>query len=170
MVEAATSSTTPPASGPEREELLELFRRFLVERGLRVTNQRLAIFDAVQSHSQPFTAEELLVTARAIDTSVSRATIYRALPIFCESGMLREIDVGHDTKYYAANERGRNFQAQVVCSDCDRIIEVDAPFMDWYGKTVCAKHGMRLVTPRLQVIAKCLALEESGTCPQLARA
>ncbi|MGF1453251.1 MAG: Fur family transcriptional regulator [Opitutales bacterium] len=161
------SRDLPPA--PPIEDPRETFRRFLASRGLRVTNQRMAIFDAAIGHGQPFTAEDLLARSREIDESVSRATVYRALPIFKESGILREIDVGHDNKYYAANEQGQNFQAQVVCADCDRIVEVDAPFMHWYGETVCKKLGMRLIAPRLQVTAHCLSLEEHGFCPQASR-
>lgn len=148
----------------ESEERRDTFRRFLASRGLRVTNQRMAIFDAAIDQDQPFTAEDLLAKARDIDESVSRATVYRALPIFKESGVLREIDVGHDNKYYAANDRDQNFQAQVVCADCGRIFEVDAPFMSWYGKTVCEKLGMELITPRLQVTAHCISLRERGVC------
>ena len=29
--------------------------------------------------------------------------------------------------------RSENFKAQVICVDCEKIFEVDAPFMEWYG-------------------------------------
>ena len=36
----------------------EKFKAFLAKKGLRVTNQRLAIFDAAFNHPDHFTAEE----------------------------------------------------------------------------------------------------------------
>ena len=75
-------------------DVKETFKDFLTSKGLRVTNQRLAIFDAAYEHPDHFTAEDLLARSRKIDDSVSRATVYRALPILTESGLIREVDVG----------------------------------------------------------------------------
>src|ERR1043166_2660339 len=63
----------------------EKFKVYLATKGLRVTDQRLAIFEAAFGQKEHFTAEELLDHARAIDDSVSRATVYRTLPIMIES-------------------------------------------------------------------------------------
>jgi Fur family ferric uptake transcriptional regulator len=140
---------------------------FLASKGLRVTNQRMAIFDAAFNKADHFTAEDLLDDARAIDDSVSRATVYRSLPILVESGLIREVDVGRDHKYYMTTLNQNTFQAQLVCIDCDKIVEVDAPFMEWYGKTVAAKHNMLLVSQRLQVIARCNDCEKKASKNQL---
>ena len=71
----------------------EKFQSYLSEKGLRVTNQRLAIFDAAFAQKEHFTAEGLLDHARRIDDSVSRATVYRTLPLMTESHLLREVDI-----------------------------------------------------------------------------
>lgn len=130
------------------------FRDYLSSRGLRVTNQRHAIFEAAYNATAHYTAEDLLSAARDIDRTVSRATVYRTLPILIESGLVREVDVGKDYKYYMANRRSNTFQAQVICVDDDRIFEVDAPFMEWYGKAVAEKLGLEVVSQRLQVHAR----------------
>ena len=145
------------------------FRRFLAQKGLRVTNQRLAIFDAAFAQTDHFTAEQLLDYARAIDDSVSRATVYRTLPIMTESVLLREVDIGSGEKFYHPNQEGGSTQvAQVVCLDCDRIFEISAPFMEWYGNTVSSKLGLTPVSQRLQVSARCDTLRLTGTCPRRA--
>lgn len=142
----------------------ETFKDFLSSKGLRVTNQRLAIFDAAYEHPDHFTAEDLLDCARDIDDSVSRATVYRALPLLTESGLIREVDVGRDYKFYMANRNATTFQAQVICLDCDKIFEIDAPFMEWYGKTVADKLGLNVESQRLQVTADCEELTATGIC------
>ena len=145
------------------------FRRFLSQKNLRVTNQRLAIFDAAFAQKEHFTAEQLLDYARAIDDSVSRATVYRTLPIMTESALLREVDIGTGEKFYHPNRDGGTTQvAQVVCLDCDRIFEISAPFMEWYGSTVSTKLGLTPVSQRLQVSARCETLRLTGTCPRRA--
>jgi Fur family ferric uptake transcriptional regulator len=141
------------------------FKDFLAKQGLRVTNQRLAIFDAALAQKEHFTAEQLLVMAKGIDDSVSRATVYRTLPLMTECSILREVDIGSGEKFYLPITGGNNQVAQVVCVDCDKIFEISAPFMEWYGSTVSLKLGLRPVSQRLQVSAQCIAYRASGRCP-----
>jgi Fur family ferric uptake transcriptional regulator len=133
---------------------METFRTFLSRKGLRVTHQRIAIFEAALSNPEHFTAEELLEYARKIDRSVSRATIYRTLPILTESQLVREIDVGKDYKFYLASHGKKIEQAQVVDIESDKIYEIDAPFLEWYARSIAEKIGLEVVSQRLQVHAR----------------
>ena len=145
----------------------EKFRQFLLKRGLRATSQRLAIFDAAFAQEEHFTADQLLDYARTLDDSVSRATVYRTLPIMTGSALLREVDIGSGEKFYRPNRDGGHTQvAQVVCLDCDKIFEISAPFMEWYGSTVSSKLGLAPISQRLQVSAHCIAFRQTGTCPR----
>ncbi|HEX8310100.1 MAG TPA: transcriptional repressor, partial [Chthoniobacteraceae bacterium] len=73
---------------------------FIEKKGLRKTGQRDAIIEAAFSTTEHYTAEDLLLLARQIDPAVSRATVYRTLPLLVESGLLKEMDFGKDYKYY----------------------------------------------------------------------
>lgn len=147
-----------------QDQSRDTFKAYLTDRGLRVTSQRMAIFDAAFQHPDHFTAEELLEQARAIDRSVSRATVYRSLPILTESGLVKEIDVGRDYKFYVANRGQRTEQAQVICLDCEKIWEIDAPFMEWYANSISQKVGLLPESSRLQVQARCAKLRQTGSC------
>jgi Fur family ferric uptake transcriptional regulator len=136
------------------ETARETFREFLSGKGLRVTNQRIAIFEAAFNNTDHFTAEELLEHARAIDRSVSRATVYRTLPILTESELVKEIDVGRDYKFYLASRGKRTEQAQVVDVESEKIYEVDAPFLEWYARSIAEKLGLEAISQRLQVHAR----------------
>jgi Fe2+ or Zn2+ uptake regulation protein len=52
----------------------------------------------------------------------------------------------------------------VICVDCDKIFEISAPFMEWYGSTVSSKLNLTPVSQRLQVSARCNALRDVGVC------
>ena len=148
------------------EAAREQFRSFLARQRLRATSQRLAIFDAAMNTQEHFTADQLLERARVIDDSVSRATVYRTLPLLTGSALLREVDIGTGEKYYHAKRDGAVPVAQVVCIDCDRIFEIAAPFMEWYGATVSAKLDLTPVAQRLQVSAQCNVHRRTGNCPR----
>lgn len=133
-----------------------------------MTSQRMAIFEAAFHFDDHFTADELLDHARSIDSSVSRATVYRTLPIMIESGLLREVDVGKDFKYYRVEKGEASQQAQVFCVDCEKIFEIEAPFMEWYGNTVSSKFGLVPISQRLQITARCEQFRKKGSCKNLA--
>ena len=92
---------------------------YLNRKGLRVTDQRMAIYDAALAIPEHFTAEDLLEKSRAIDDSVSRATVYRALPIMVEAAVIREVDVGRDHKYYISNRDFGGLNNKLVFVYCD---------------------------------------------------
>ena len=90
-----------PVSIPQ--ETLESFSDFLGSKGLRMTGQRKGVFEALFKQNGHFTAEQLLKDAQNLDDTVSRATVYRCLPLMVESGIIRKIDVGQENKFYALN-------------------------------------------------------------------
>ena len=151
-------------SGSIPHETLESFSDFLGSKGLCMTDQRKGVFVALFKQSGHFTAEQLLKDAQNLDETVSRATVYRSLPLLVESGIIRKIDVGQENKFYALNGTSETFKAQVICSNCDRIHDVDAPFMEWYGKTVSEKLGLEVKDQRLQVQAECPEFRKNGNC------
>ena len=113
-----------------RESVREILHAHLAGKGLRKTSQRDAIIEAAFGTNEHYTAEELLVMARGIDRSVSRATVYRTLPILVESGLLRELDLGGDTKIYDPNFLEHPTHNHLVCVDCKKIIEFEDPNME----------------------------------------
>ena len=147
------TTASSPASG-DLASSQATFRTYLARNGLRVTNQRMAILEAALGQPDHFTAEGLLEHARQIDRSVSRATVYRTLPILTESRLVREIDVGKDYKFYLANRGKKVDRAQVVNVENDRIYEIDAPFLEWYARSIAQKLGMEAISQRLQVLAR----------------
>jgi Fur family ferric uptake transcriptional regulator len=138
----------PKPLASESPEQSGAFRAFIAQKGLRATRQRMAVFEAARTIQGHYTAEDLLKKARSLDRSVSRA-------LLIGSSVIREVDVGRDHKYYLAEAGSAAFRAQLVCESCETIVEVEAPFMEWYGKAVAAKHGMRPISQKLQVTALC---------------
>ena len=80
-----------------REEAKRKFMDFLEKKNLRITDQRRVIIDTVFSTEEHFTAEQLLEWAREKDRSVSRATVYRTLPLLTESDLVHEMTSGSRT-------------------------------------------------------------------------
>ena len=138
---------------------------YLVEQGLRKTTQREAIVTAAMSTTEHFTAEELLDMARKIDSSVSRATVYRTLPLLVRSGLLRELDFGEETKRYDPNFIEHPTHNHLICLDCNKIIEFENLNIDLISSCVAKRLGYSPVNKTLKIEAHCDTLGRLGECP-----
>ncbi len=147
----SASPKTPARPSPNRLD----FPRLFAAHGLRNTQQRKAIWSAAYETPGHFTAEDLLLAARERDPSVSRATVYRSLPALIASGIISELNIGRDFKYYESTRNAGTFKGHIVCDNCEKIIEFDAPFMDWYGRAVAEKNGLQFISQHLQITAHC---------------
>ena len=115
------SRKTKPVQREVREEAKQKFIGFLEKKDLRITNQRRVIIDTVFDTSEHFTAEQLLEWARLKDSSVSRATVYRTLPLLTESNLVHEMDFGKPYKFYDPNYSDSPNHNHLICEDCEKI-------------------------------------------------
>ena len=144
------------------------FMAFLDQKNLRLTSQRQAIIDSVFSTEEHFTAEQLLEWSRRRDRSVSRATVYRTLPLLTESGLVREIDFGKDYKFYDPNYADHPNHSHIICQDCDKIVEFESEKIEKLESEISHKLGFELKMQRLQISARCEEMKKLGACKKKA--
>src|SRR5213079_1123542 len=140
------------------------FIEFLGEKNLRVTAQRQAIIETAFSTSQHFSAEQLLAWSRDRDKSISRATVYRTLPLLTESGLVREMDFGKDHKFYDPNYADHPHHNHIICEDCHKIVEFESEKIEKLESEISRKLGFELKMQRLQISARCEELKKLGAC------
>jgi Fur family ferric uptake transcriptional regulator len=149
---------------PERADAKKKFLDFLGKRNLRITAQRHAIIDTVFSTTEHFTAEQLLEWSRQRDRSVSRATVYRTLPLLTESGLVREMDFGKDYKFYDPNYAEHPNHSHIICEDCEKIVEFESDKIARIEDEISHKLGFAVKTQRLQITGSCEELKRLGSC------
>ncbi len=148
----------------DKESAKLKFIDFLEGKNLRLTSQRQAIIDTVFSTEEHFTAEQLLDWSREKDQSVSRATVYRTLPLLTESGLLQQMDLGKDYTYYDPNYCDHPHHSHIICQDCDKIVEFDDEKLEKMEEEISQKMGFSLKTQKLQISATCDQLKKLGAC------
>ena len=137
---------------------------YLVEHGFRRTAQREAIIEAVLHTKEHFHAEELLLMARKIDASVSRATVYRTLPLLVRCGLLRELDLGKDVMFYDPNFVDHPTHNHLICVDCDKIIEFEDPNMELLENCITRRLGFSPANKIVRIEGHCDELKIHGAC------
>jgi Fur family transcriptional regulator, ferric uptake regulator len=142
----------------------ERFLDFLARKRRRLTGPRRAIIETVFSTEKHFTAEELLRWSRRRDNAVSRATVYRTLPLLTESGLVREMDFGKEQKYYDPNYAEHPHHNHIICLDCGKIVEFDSRKIEQLEDEIGCRLGFAVKAHRLQITATCEEFRKLGRC------
>ncbi|MBV9463758.1 MAG: transcriptional repressor [Verrucomicrobiae bacterium] len=138
---------------------------FLEHKGLRWTGQREAIVETAFGTTDHFTAEELLAMVRRMDSSVSRATVYRTLSLLTESGLIHELHLeGKDQKVYDPNYSKHPNHAHIICNDCDKIVEFESKDIERLENQISESLGFSISSQRLEIHANCEDLKKKGVC------
>lgn len=148
----------------EKQSAKEKFYKFLAHKSLRITAQRQVIIDTVFATEEHFTAEQLLEWSRAKDRSISRATVYRTLPLLTESGLVQEMDFGKDYKFYDPNYAEHPKHNHIICNDCERIVEFESDKLEKIENEITQKLGFSIKAQHLQISASCERLKKAGSC------
>jgi Fur family transcriptional regulator, ferric uptake regulator len=137
---------------------------FLEANGLRKTTQRDAIIEAAFGTNEHYTAEDLLTMAKKVDPSVSRATVYRTLPLLVESGVLREMDFGRDHKFYDPNYIDHPNHNHLICLDCGKIVEFEDVHIDTLETCISRRLGYTPKGKIIRIEANCDEFQRTGAC------
>ena len=94
----------------------------LRQHGIQVTAQRLAVLRAVAGQPH-ITADGVAEVVRAEIGAISRQSVYDALGLLAEKGLLRRIQpVGSPARF--ENRVGDNHH-HLICRSCGRVVDVD---------------------------------------------
>jgi Fur family transcriptional regulator, ferric uptake regulator len=125
-------------------------------RGRRVTRQRALIWDAlVRADGAHLSARQVADAVHTAAPDLHQATIYRALDLFVEDGLVRRADFGDGRALYeiAADHRHHH----VVCTSCGAVVHVhDDALRDALGR-VARESGFTLADTELTFHGLCPA-------------
>ncbi len=94
----------------------------LREQGIQVTAQRLAVMRAVAAHPHS-TADAVTEIARAEIGAISRQSVYDALGVLADTGLIRRIQpIGSPALYEG---RVNDNHHHLVCRGCGGVVDVD---------------------------------------------
>jgi len=114
IMEAKTDSTMTH----ENKDYIEALR----SKGYRVTPQRLIVLDAVCASQGHATIADIHATVNHMDNTIDRSTIYRALDVLRDSGLIVESEIEGTGKVYRI--AGESDHHHLVCSHCGKILTI----------------------------------------------
>ena len=131
--------------------------------GYRVTSPRRVVADLVATHDGHFTTSELEHVARSRKLGISRATLFRALDLLTELGIVERIDLPSGEHAYVACARSHHHH--VVCSRCGRTTEVADHGLAEAGAAMARESGYRIDMHRLELFGYCRHCQAKTASP-----
>jgi Fe2+ or Zn2+ uptake regulation protein len=138
----------PPA------DLVELLHR----RGQRATPQRLVILRELRRRGRHATADEIRAAVRDELPGTSTPTVYAALELLVDLGLVRRIDTGAGAALYDARTEPHQ---HTVCRRCGRVDDLD-------GEVETA--ALERASARAGFMARAVEVVVSGLCAECSAA
>jgi len=141
------------------------------ERGIRMTSQRRAILQVIETATKHLDASQILRRAQKIDPSVDRSTVYRTLKILKRNGLVDELDLMHvhgEGHYY--ERRLHQDHLHMACLRCGKISEFVSENLQRLKQQVEKDCNFHVVVSRLEIGGYCAGCRRVESTPVHRRA
>jgi len=130
------------------------FEEFLKLKELKYTSERKLILKAIFLFYKHFDVEELFEKMRKQGNHISRATIYRTIPLLLKSGLITETLRCQDKISYE-NIFNKKHHDHLLCVKCGKIIEFYNEKIEKLQEEVCRQHNFVPIEHRLGIKGYC---------------
>jgi Fur family ferric uptake transcriptional regulator len=144
------------------DEVVEQAATLLRSRGDRMTGPRRAVITALagRRESSHLTPEQVVHEVAAVDPSVHRASVYRALEVLSSLGIVQHVHLGHGTTAYHLAAPHAHLHAH--CVSCDRVIDLPATLLDDVAGQVADEYGFVLDPSHVALSGTCSSCRAAG--------
>ncbi len=129
------------------------YLEILHQNGCRLTTQRQAILDAVCMAGGRSTVGQVYRSAKALDASINRSTIYRTLNLFARLGLVFVTKYENGERGYEMAQPEQHHH--LVCKVCHADIEIDNKIVDDFYQQLSALYDYDVSMDHLIVAGLC---------------
>jgi Fur family transcriptional regulator, stress-responsive regulator len=143
-----------PSTTPYADDLTAALR----ERGLRVTTQRVVLFESLVGLGHHATAEEVARAAAARLPGLALPTVYAALDLFEDLGLVRRIPAGGAVLFDPVTDG----HAHLACRACGAVADVPATVDTRAASRAAARTGARVDAAEVVLRGLCASCAASA--------
>ena len=130
------------------------FVEYISNKGLKLTRERDEIVCEILRIKGHFAPDELFVKLKARGSKVSRASIYRTIPLLVESGMIEEVERVDKHAHYERVSTNSHHD-HMICIRCGRVIEFYSAGLEQMQERLCRQEKFRGVRHCLDILGIC---------------
>lgn len=132
----------------------KVFKEFLQRKGLKLTKERKAILREIFSLHGHFDPEDLLIRLRKKGNRVSKASIYRTIPLLIESGLIEEV-IKVDKHAHYEHTYGHGHHDHMICMACGKVAEFHSKALEDLQERLCKEDGFTGISHTLEIRGYC---------------
>ncbi len=138
----------------EKKTLLDFFKNKNIISTINLTKERTLLLKMIKDYNTHFDADELHDYIIKKGEKLSRATIYRSLALFAESGIIKQTIRKHGRAVYEL-ALGQKHHDHLICIKCGNIIEfIDIDIEELQNK-VCKEYDFKPTEHTLSIKGYC---------------
>ena len=138
---------------------LKDLRAKLSERGYKMTPQRKEILKIFVEHQDRhhMSAEDVYGILRENESEIGLATVYRALDLLSELGILVQIDFGDGCARYELNTADPkvHHHHHLICLKCRKVIEFEEDLLDDLEATIANESDFQIINHEVKFFGYC---------------
>src|SRR5687768_1638271 len=119
----------------------------LHSKGYRVTPQRLIVLDAVCELASHASITDIQTKVHEMDATIDRSTIYRALNILTDAGLIVETEIGDEGKIYRIAGEAKHHH--LVCQSCGVVLTATENILEPALQGIYEKYGFLVTADHL---------------------
>jgi len=130
------------------------FAERLRRKSRNITGPRQAILEILRRDSHPASIRDIF---RALPKgNCDLATVYRSMHLLEKMGMVKRFHFGHGgARFELLGEGDDGHHHHLVCTQCDRIVEIEECFPEALQAGIAARNGFKAVTHKLEFFGLC---------------
>lgn len=101
---------------------LDIATKAIAEKGLKITHQRIVVFQAIMGSDKHPTAEQIFELLKEKNPSISLATVYKTLETFVDNQMINKVSTPQGTMRYDARTDNHN---HIYISNTNEILDYE---------------------------------------------
>jgi Fur family transcriptional regulator, ferric uptake regulator len=126
----------------------------LRDHGYKLTDARKHVLDILISHEKHLTSSDILAMVEETDANISRASVFRALDLFTDLGIIRPIYHESQSPHYVVFE-ANGHHAHLVCRECDKVVDLGECHLGKLLDGFAAEHHFALSGHLLELYGVC---------------
>lgn len=131
---------------------MSLLLQKCIDAGLKVTEQRKVILKVLEDSTDHPSVETVCERAKAVDASVSIATVYRTLGLLDELGLVLKHGFGQDhARFEVTPEHDHDHHHHLIDTETDKVVEFQSEELEALIHKIADEHGYDLIDHTIEL-------------------
>jgi len=141
------------------KEVLKNFHQFIKSKGLKYTPEREEILKEILKIKDHFDVDQLYMQFKKKGSKISKASIYRTIPLLVEAGYIQEVYQKEGHAYYEVT-LNKLPHLHFICMKCKKVDEIIDDELVRLLKKYEKETGYKLLSYHLEVFGICSKCRE----------